>query len=78
MAKVIKKGMYSFKKLYVPMLIILLFFLQAIGSNVFMFQLLVPFFWMSVGEIVGFNKKDIRKESLNESTCILSPTVSRN
>lgn len=78
MTKVIKKGIYSFKKLYVPMLIILLFFLQAIGSNVFMFQLLAPFFWMSVGEIVGFNKKEIRKEFFNESTCILSPTVSRN
>lgn len=78
MIRVIKKGICSFKKLYVPMLIILLFFLQAIGSNVFMFQLLAPFFWMSVGEIVGFNKKDIRKEFLNESTCILSPTVSRN
>lgn len=76
LARSANKGFYSFKKLYAPILIIIIFLLQAIGSNVFMFQLMAPLFWMSVGEIEALKKEDRGKRGLNGSTCVLSSTIS--
>ena len=48
--RAIFKGMRNIHKYYLEIGIIGVFMFQAIGSNVFAFQILAPIFWYSVGQ----------------------------
>lgn len=45
------KGIKNLRSNYIEIFIIITFCLQAIGSNVFSFQILAPIFWYSVGRL---------------------------
>jgi hypothetical protein len=51
-----------YKCFYLEICILTIFILQAIGSNVFAFQILAPIFWFSVGKI--WNKNSIDNNQL--------------
>lgn len=63
-----------------PLLIIICYALQAIGSNVFEYQILAPAFWMSVGEIsFAYSTKFIEMEKIrNENNCTISTSISQD
>lgn len=74
----LKNAFWDTKRGIVPAMIIVIFFLQAIGSNVFEFQILAPVFWMSVGEIVNYSEGKRRKRLSYENDCVISSAVSQN
>ena len=43
------KGYRNFKEKYIELGIIVIICMQAVGSNVFAFQLIAPIFWYSIG-----------------------------
>lgn len=49
--KVLKYGIQNFRKVTDTTIIIVIIGLQAIGSNMFEFQIVLPLFWMSIGQI---------------------------
>lgn len=71
---VIVKGIKNFKSLFMPLGIIVCILLQAIGSNLFEYQLIMPIFWYAIGHIASHEKKG--KELKNESIRNVSATIS--
>ena len=56
--KGIIKGIYNMRNLYLPTAVLVIFSLQAIGSNVFELQITAPIFWISLGYILRFNSQN--------------------
>lgn len=54
----VKKGLYSLKELFLPLGIIVCISLQAVGSNMFEYQIIMPLFWYSIGCISHYKKKN--------------------
>ena len=68
------KGVKNFRLLYAQVMIVIAISLQAIGSNMLEYQIIMPLFWLSLGEI---NMKEIGKGIIrDESNCNVSSTVS--
>ena len=66
-------GKRYLSNLLAPTMIILIISLQAIGSNMFEYQVIMPLFWAAVGTIESY-----RKEKKNENFSVISSTISSN
>ena len=57
---VIVKGIKNIKVLFMPLGIVICIAMQAIGSNLFEYQLIMPIFWYAIGHIASY--KEVGKE----------------
>ncbi len=48
------KGLRNFRKLFLPLGVMVTFMFQSIGSNVLEQQLVAPLFWLAVGQILSY------------------------
>lgn len=71
------KGMKHIRELYMPTMIIIMICLQAIGSNIFEFQITTPLFWISIGQIRGYQTINLTEED-NENISNVLTTISCN
>lgn len=70
----VKHGLSHLKELFLPLGIIVCISLQAIGSNMFEYQIIMPVFWYAIGCIAYHDRK--QKEVLkNANISNVSPTV---
>ena len=69
----LRNGKRYLSDLLAPTMVILAIALQAIGSNMFEYQVIMPLFWATVGTIEKY-----RKEKKNEGFSVISSTVSSN
>lgn len=70
----LKFGVYNFKELFMPVMVIVTISLQAIGSNMFEYQIIMPLFWMAVGQIERYRCQKGKVEY--ESDSYVSSTIS--
>lgn len=71
---VIVKGIKNLKSLFMPLGIIVCILLQAIGSNLFEYQLIMPIFWYAIGHIASYEKEG--RELKNENIRNVFATIS--
>lgn len=76
--KTVELGMHNLKKAFLPLGIWGCIALQAIGSNMFEYQLIMPFFWYAIGQIgwESRNYKKKREERQHENIGNVSAAVS--
>ena len=71
------KGTHILKRKFLPVGIIVCVALQAIGSNMFEYQIIMPIFWYAIGDINSQHNFNIKSEvSKNENTGYVSATIS--
>lgn len=69
-------GVKNKRKLFLPIGIIVCISLQAIGSNLFEYQIIMPIFWYAIGNISYENNRKRNGNTSDESIRNISPTIS--
>ena len=76
----LKKGLAKLADNYLEIGIIIMLCMQAVGSDIFSFQLLAPIFWYSIGRcnrILPNNNLTLGIESSNEVSVESTPTIAK-
>ena len=77
----LKKGLTQLADNYIEIGIVIMLCLQAIGSDIFSFQLLAPIFWYSIGRcgrILPNNNKKLNNSKPNKTSVVSVPTLCKS